>query len=1579
MNQVSNDNQQISQSALIALQRYCEQNNYIRCEKLSSSGYTWNQRFVLVNSQYIAYYNVTKSFDANKFKQKVLLKNLTELNHPKSEKSLQRARNCITVVFQTKYCQNYKSKRNSNESENEQDIGHTLWIFKFDPKKCDIFSEQIPNQIQNSEQNENEDQYQYQQNLDANQDNNSFIQSQNMQQQQQMQQSRYDQQQNASVIASRYKQSPQKQAKLENDKESKKKRMRIKWDYRYNNLWEEYYSVFMENKNKSNFNFDLDFENKFGLKIYAFVGEFRKQAVKNVQKIIHELIFPIKIRRYLEVKSNHPMYQFKNRNERAYLVDGMFIRVAQIEIFSKESLQLKKRSDASLKNSIKDIISETQENKQTSNQYTEIYRNLETKMIAHEFKSNDIIADAIHQFIMSSIESFEKTKENQEIKEKDLYSLRVPLTCQIDYLGFTCLCSAVLPLLLPLKKKQIRSQNEDDLENLIRSEKNANNLSLIHGLNRNGIYLEYESQKLIDDLELLGDCLKLKPFQINGSRDKVSKQINIYISLLTEVHCLKNKDLIQSDIKNEVEGETRDKKLKRLKILHSKQKKSDKSDIQEHNKFYLMKTATTFPLQIDVEGDKQKIDLFKNRLRPEFLSMIQCSLSNGAFINSNTSVNTDQDDLLLASACLKLMSDGIKNLVEDLQNMVIQPIGTEQLSYYFHFYGVNMRHLGKVASRSNLPHIKEICITDMIARSSKKILRANLAKLIVNHYSQSKGYQTYDAAQKLENILKKDDTIKESSEYDYEREFITIQNSIDYDKGKTSSIDKRISDSDKKPISKSGFLQKENSDDEQSQLQEQPKSDNDAIYEEEHEFQQRFDQNIQKIKDELALKFGTVLKEVHIEYLNLMFTQDSESYDFWNDILIPQIQQDFDYTITYQQADSLSKGYLLHAISYHWRVSFNTRVETKIFQKSQPSENINFEDFHIHTHSKVYKFRTLKINQIIKDYNKCINLGQYDEAITYMKIKKKLYQLTYDKILTAPAPDIESDLTVEIENTNLMKLDAKNKEAQNQKMKKGNRNRIYSRKSPPSSPSIQSQGTNAFQRGMDEVESMQQVINKFQRESIPLIQKLYKEQMPFKHAYCIKPMRTLINIYTYINSNSKDNDIKENCISQCLNLFADMQVYTQYHLGDHHPLNADLCAIESDYNFLVHQNEKALQKLRDAIKKCESILGRNHVKMSDLYQKQAIVFLNQKQNEKALQCFQLSKSIIENKFGSESINYGKTCYEISKIYFSTSDLQQGIKLCKQAYQIFYQYGEDYIMQSLNCCKQCCEAALNLKQPKEVIEYAEKTWDILKQYDKKLKKSQRISYLEFIFEALLRITIYSLKPEERNYLFCILLYCSTEKNPFRHIVNVQEDKSKNANSAQNLDVERQPSNLESSISQIEPPEAMMTGKTSFDLNLDEYEQNYEDQSLNIFEDYRLRVKKLKIPDLNQDQLERASLYPDNRIFNPQQIFEQFDQKNQIDVENRKKDLFEQLTKDISVSALDIVKNMFNDILSKKQIIPLKDFFSNFKKYLAKNIDYEKLEQLDLYKTFIEIYGYVFFYKQLNNPEFSKYKILDYDQK
>jgi hypothetical protein len=58
-----------------------------------------------------------------------------------------------------------------------------------------------------------------------------------------------------------------------------------------------------------------------------------------------------------------------------------------------------------------------------------------------------------------------------------------------------------------------------------------------------------------------------------------------------------------------------------------------------------------------------------------------------------------------------------------LDSLIIMPIDSESLEMTFHSQGVNMRYLGLVASLSVVPHVKDICITEMIARACKNILK----------------------------------------------------------------------------------------------------------------------------------------------------------------------------------------------------------------------------------------------------------------------------------------------------------------------------------------------------------------------------------------------------------------------------------------------------------------------------------------------------------------------------------------------------------------------------------------------------------------------------------------------------------------------------------------------------------------------------------------------------------------------------------------------------------------------------------------------------------------------------------------
>ena len=51
----------------------------------------------------------------------------------------------------------------------------------------------------------------------------------------------------------------------------------------------------------------------------------------------------------------------------------------------------------------------------------------------------------------------------------------------------------------------------------------------------------------------------------------------------------------------------------------------------------------------------------------------------------------------------------------------------------FHTHGINLRYLGWIASNTTLPHIKEICQIEMIARVCKKILRYHLSEMLLNY------------------------------------------------------------------------------------------------------------------------------------------------------------------------------------------------------------------------------------------------------------------------------------------------------------------------------------------------------------------------------------------------------------------------------------------------------------------------------------------------------------------------------------------------------------------------------------------------------------------------------------------------------------------------------------------------------------------------------------------------------------------------------------------------------------------------------------------------------------------------------
>ena len=64
----------------------------------------------------------------------------------------------------------------------------------------------------------------------------------------------------------------------------------------------------------------------------------------------------------------------------------------------------------------------------------------------------------------------------------------------------------------------------------------------------------------------------------------------------------------------------------------------------------------------------------------------------------------------------------IDNLVNILDELIVIPIDSESLEVLLHEEGVNIRYLSYIAYKSRIPHVKSICINEMVARTCKNII-----------------------------------------------------------------------------------------------------------------------------------------------------------------------------------------------------------------------------------------------------------------------------------------------------------------------------------------------------------------------------------------------------------------------------------------------------------------------------------------------------------------------------------------------------------------------------------------------------------------------------------------------------------------------------------------------------------------------------------------------------------------------------------------------------------------------------------------------------------------------------------------
>ena len=90
--------------------------------------------------------------------------------------------------------------------------------------------------------------------------------------------------------------------------------------------------------------------------------------------------------------------------------------------------------------------------------------------------------------------------------------------------------------------------------------------------------------------------------------------------------------------------------------------------------------------------------------------------------------NTIQGNPSLKAEMENAFNEKLNHLIMLLDSMYILPYNSETLKIAFHHYGINLHYLGKVAERTRVPHVRELCVIEMFARVCKRIIFDLLAQ-----------------------------------------------------------------------------------------------------------------------------------------------------------------------------------------------------------------------------------------------------------------------------------------------------------------------------------------------------------------------------------------------------------------------------------------------------------------------------------------------------------------------------------------------------------------------------------------------------------------------------------------------------------------------------------------------------------------------------------------------------------------------------------------------------------------------------------------------------------------------------------
>ena len=334
-----------------------------------------------------------------------------------------------------------------------------------------------------------------------------------------------------------------------------------------------------------------------------------------------------------------------------------------------------------------------------------------------------------------------------------------------------------------------------------------------------------------------------------------------------------NEEELNEDFKNEEEEEN-----------NNEENEEDENNINHNNNFFYKDE------QNNEEDNYLKINSQKRLLE---------------IISANTFNNSPTVEEKL-SIRFKI---NFESLLMALDSLYLVPYNSETLKICFHYYGINLCYLGKIAERSTIPHIRELCVIDMFARVCKKIIFDLLAQNIFEKATNA-------FYSKVKKITGKNYLIPLSFKENYAGDYLTMITL---------------------PIEDTKFLYYNGMEIKGLYLQneEYPFKDlDDSITGNSKELNEEFmDSNHGNFKNENVLNFFNLLFGINTlinnNKLTIYDTKINNTKELW-DFIINKIRKAYniknDDIFMYCNLESISILPLLSSITYHTGINFNNEL-----------------------------------------------------------------------------------------------------------------------------------------------------------------------------------------------------------------------------------------------------------------------------------------------------------------------------------------------------------------------------------------------------------------------------------------------------------------------------------------------------------------------------------------------------------------------------------------------------------------------------------------------------------------------------